>query len=90
MVRNCTVCQAVKYDTATYPGLLQPLPTPTEVWTDVSMDFITGLPVPNGKSVIFVVVDRMSKYAHFIPLNHPFTAVCVAQAYLDNIFKLHG
>lgn len=90
MVRNCSICQSVKYDTTAYPGLLQPLPIPTEVWTDVSMDFITGLPLSQGKSVILVVVDMLSKYAHFIALSHPFTAIQVAQVYLDNIFKLHG
>lgn len=89
-VRNCTICQAAKYDTSANPGLLQPLPVPEEVWVDISMDFITGLPKSNGKEVIFVVVDRLSKYAHFVPLSHPFSAVQVAQAYLDNIFKLHG
>lgn len=54
------------------------------------MDFSTELPKSNGKEVIFVVVDRLSKYVHFMPLPHNFTAVQVAQVYLDNVFKLHG
>lgn len=89
-IRDCQVCQVAKYETVAKPGLLQPLPIPEEVWYDISMDFITGLPKSMGKEVIFVVVDRLSKYAHFVALSHPFTAVQVAQAYLDNIFKLHG
>lgn len=57
---------------------------------DISVDFIPGLPRSQGKDVIFVVVDRLSKYAHFISLSHPFTSVQVAQVYLDNVFRLHG
>lgn len=89
-MRTCSVCQACKYDTAASPGLLQPLPIPTEVWKDISLDFIEELQKSWGKQVIFVVVDRLSKFAHFIAPSHLYTAADVAQAYLHNVFKIHG
>ncbi|GJR22850.1 retrotransposon-related protein [Tanacetum coccineum] len=89
-IHLCDICQRNKPDLAAYPGLLQPLQIPTKVWHDISMDFIEALPLSQNKSVIFVVVDRLSKYAHFIPLSHPYIASHVAQAFLDNVYKLHG
>jgi hypothetical protein len=89
-VKSCGVCQKNKHDLAAYPGLLQPLPIPNQIWTHISMDFIEGLPTSAGKQVIFVVVDRLSKYAHFMALAHPYTAMDIAHLFLDNVFKLHG
>lgn len=89
-VRDCDICQRYKPDLSAYPGLLQPLPIPTQVWQEISMDFIVGLPMSKGKTIIMVVVDRLSKYAHFFPLSHPYSASQVAQVFLDNIYKLHG
>jgi hypothetical protein len=56
----------------------------------VSMDFITGLPKSEGKSVIMVIVDRLTKYAHFCALSHPFKAITVATAFMEAVQKLHG
>ena len=54
------------------------------------MDFINGLPNSQGKNTILVIVDRLSKYAHFIALAHPYTALTMAQLFLDHIYRLHG
>lgn len=89
-IREFNVCQRQKPDLAAYHGYLQPLPIPERVWSEISMDFIVGLPKSQGKYVIFVVVDRLSKYAHFMALSHPYTSCCVAQMSLDSIYKLHG
>ena len=87
---ECLVCQRNKGETIKTPGLLQPLSIPSQRWEEVSMDFITGLPRSKGHNVIMVVVDRLTKYAHFISLSHPFTSSIVENVCLENIQKLHG
>jgi hypothetical protein len=89
-VKQCTVCQHAKHSLQHPMGLLQPLPIPAGVWQDLTMDFIEGLPKSDGYNVILVVVDRLTKYAHFLAIKHPYTATSIAQLFLDNIVKLHG
>ena len=89
-VQHCTVCQQAKYERVKYPGLLQPLSIPDYAWQVVSLDFIAGLPKSQTYDCILVIVDKFSKYAHFVPLKHPFTTFQVALAYMDHVFKLHG
>lgn len=89
-IKECDICQRNKFENIHLAGLLQPLPIPTKVWTDTSFDFIDGLPNSKSYSVIMVVVDWLSKYAHFIHISHLYTASKIAQAFIANVFKLHG
>jgi hypothetical protein len=89
-VHSCPTCQLNKTETLWPAGLLQPLEVSSQVWTDISLDFIEGLPKVGGKSVVLTVVDRFSKYAHFIALGHPYTAASVVRAFFNGIVRLHG
>jgi hypothetical protein len=84
-VAQCTVCQQAKYERVKYPSLLQLLPMPKYGWQVVTLDFIEGLPKSKSFNLILVVVDKLSKYVHFIALVHTFTPMQVALSYMENI-----
>jgi len=76
-ISQCPTCQQAKHLHAHPQGLLQPLPIPEGAWQNISLDFIEGLPKSEGYNVILVVVDRFTKYAHFLPPQTPlYCTVC--------------
>ena len=87
--RECDVCQRIKSETFVPSSLLQPLEIPSTSWIDVNLDFVEGLPKSQGYEVILVVVDRLTKYSHFVPISHPYSTAKVASLYMHYIFKLH-
>jgi transposase InsO family protein len=91
-VKACHSCQANKPSAVAPAGLLQPLPVPAKPWESVSMDFITQLPActDSGRDAIMVVVDRLTKMVHLIPMHTASSASQTAQLFLNNIFKHHG
>ena len=89
-VSTCSICQQAKAERVPYPGLLEPLEVPARASQVITMDFITCLPVSAGISCILVVVDKFSKYAHFLPLAHPFTAFSVAMVLMKEVYRLHS
>jgi len=89
-VQQCHICQQAKVEHTKVPGLLEPLPVPSQAWEVISLDFVEGLPTSDMYNAILVVVDKFSKYGHFIAIHHPYTALHIAKLFLDNIYKLHG
>jgi hypothetical protein len=87
----CDVCSRVKAEHQKPAGLLQPLPVPDWKWDNVGMDFITGLPrTRSGYDSIWVVVDRLTQVAHFIPVKTTYTSAKLAKIYMNRIVCLHG
>ncbi|WVZ50601.1 LOW QUALITY PROTEIN: hypothetical protein U9M48_001841 [Paspalum notatum var. saurae] len=90
-VVSCGVCQRVKIEHKRSAGKLQSLDVPLWPWDDIAMDFVVGLPrTPKGKDAIWVVVDRLSKVAHFIPYRSTNSASDLAPIYVREIVRLHG
>jgi hypothetical protein len=87
----CNTCRWVKAEHQRPVGLLQPMHILVWKWDEISMDFIVGLPkTPNGHDLIWVIIDRLPKVAHFIPVRIDCKGNKLAQLYIDNILRLHG
>ncbi|KAM8945856.1 protein-glutamine gamma-glutamyltransferase E-like [Pelodytes ibericus] len=89
-VSSCDTCARAKERHQKPSGLLQPLPIPARPWSDVSMDFITDLPQSQQLNTLMVVVDRLTKMAHFVPYTHLPSASETADLFIREIFRLHG
>ena len=87
---KCLVLQQNKVETIKTRGLLKPLDITWQCWEEGLMDFIIGLPKSEGKNVFMVVVDRLTKYAHFCALSHPFSASTVAATFINTVQKLRS
>jgi len=89
-IRSCITCSRSKYFKHKPYGFLQPLEIPSKPWSSFSMNFITDLPLSNGFTCIFVVIDRFTKMGHFIPFPKVLSAIDAATSFMNNIFHLHG
>ncbi|WVZ70519.1 LOW QUALITY PROTEIN: hypothetical protein U9M48_019179 [Paspalum notatum var. saurae] len=90
-VYECDVCRRVKADHLKLAGMLQPLAVPARKWEDIHMDFIVGLPrTQKGYDSIWVIIDRFTKSAHFIPVKTTYRAKQYAEIYISRIVSLHG
>jgi hypothetical protein len=90
-VSLCDTCQRVKAEHQRPAGLLQPLKIPEWKWEEIRMDFIVGLlHTQAGYDSIWVIVDRLTKVAHFIPVKTTYSGAKLAELYMSRIVCLHG
>ena len=90
-VSRCLTCQQVKAEHQKPTGLLQSLPIPQWKWERITMDFVVGLPrCRNGHDTIWVIIDRLTKSAHFLPVRNSDSLDKLAQLYVREIIRLHG
>ena len=86
-IKACSVCTRNKTSSRSRMGLLQLLPIPSRPWSDISLDFVTGLPVSQGNTTVLTVVDRFSKMARFIALPKLPSAKKTAEVMMNQVFK---
>lgn len=90
-VHHCLICQQIKAEHQKPAGLLEPLPVPEWKWTHITTDFVMGLPrTKQGYDAIWVVVDRLTKVAHFLPIRSTYSMEKLAELYIKEIVRLHG
>ena len=90
-VAECDTCGRIKADHMRTLRFLQPLPIPVWKWEDIYMDFVVGLPrMAKGYDSIWVIMDRLTKSAHFLPVETRYSTKKYAKLYFDRIVTLHG
>ena len=90
-VNECDVCKRVKAEHQRPAGVLQPLAIPEWKFDHIEMDFVTGFPKSKcGNDAIFVVIDKLTKVAHFLPIKESITAAQLGELYTSWIVSLHG
>ena len=90
-VSKCLTCQQVKVEHQVPTGLLNPLPIPHWKWDNITMDFVSGFPLMQQKhDSVCVIVDKLTKSAHFIPVGIDYSMDRLAELYVDEIVRLHG
>ncbi|CAL2250755.1 unnamed protein product [Prunus armeniaca] len=90
-VSRCLICQQVKAERQKPSGLMQPLPIPEWKWERIAMDFVFKLPrTSKGHDGIWVIVDRLTKSAHFLPIKETYPLTRLAKLFVDEIVRLHG
>ncbi|CAN1764063.1 Transposon Ty3-G Gag-Pol polyprotein, partial [Linum perenne] len=90
-VATCLVCQKAKAEHRAPGGLLQSLPIPEWKFADITMDFVSGFPpTREGKDAVWVIVDRLTKVAHFIPIRFKPSVEVLAKLYIEEVVRLHG
>lgn len=89
-VASCDSCQQIKIDTKAPMGTLQPLPIPDRPWSVIGMDFIVKLPTYDSCDSIWVIVDHLTKGAHFIPCRESMNALDLASLFVQHFFRFHG
>lgn len=89
-VQKCMVCQQVKAEHQKPAGLLNPLDIPEWKWKNIIIDFVVGFPKSaRGNNAIWVVVDRLTKSTHFLPVKMTFSLDQLAQLYIKEVVRLH-
>ena len=90
-VSKCLTCQKIKLEHQRPSRPLQPLDIPEWKWESIAMDFVVGLPrMPAGHDLIWVIIDRLTKSAHFLPVKTTYSVEKYAKVYIAEIVRLHG
>ena len=89
-VSKCLTCQQVKAKHQVPSSLLNPIPNPQWKWGNITMEFVSGFPLTQRKhDSVWVIVDRLTKFAHFLPVRLDYSMDRLTELYVNEIVLLH-